>query len=434
MPEARSDALLPQRLDPAQGQASSCALTLRHDGRMSLQLVIVGGGIGGLAAALALGRSGHRVDVLEQAPRFAEFGAGIQLGPNAVRRLRALGVEEALQTVAARPTRLCIRSAHTGQELAGMAFDAARTRRYGAPYLCVHRADLHALLLAALGDQELLKVALHTDTRVSCISVRGGEAVCASADDKRAWEADALVGADGVWGSTRERIIEHDTPPHPTGHTAWRALLHQGQLPQALRSDRIQVWLGARQHVVAYPVRAGDFLNVVVLAEAPPPAGSGVDARDWDQAASLHTLQQATGQVCAGLQALLDAVRVTDWRAWTLHDRAPLTGPAQMAQERIALLGDAAHPMLPYLAQGAGMAIEDAVALADGLSGVGTAQLPAALAHYADQRWARNARVQARARRNARIFHATGVVRLGRDLALRVGGQRVLDVPWLYAG
>lgn len=399
---------------------------------MSLQLVIVGGGIGGLAAALALGRSGHRVDVLEQAPRFAEFGAGIQLGPNAVRRLRALGVEEALQAVAARPTRLCIRSAHSGQELARMAFDAARTRRYGAPYLCVHRADLHALLLTALSTQDLSKVSLHTHTRVSRISTRGGEAVCASADDTRAWEADALIGADGVWGRTRERVIEHDTPPHATGHTAWRALLHQGKLPQALRSDRIQIWLGARQHVVAYPVRAGDYLNVVVLAEAPPPAGSGVDARDWDQAASLGTLQQATAQVCAGLQALLDAVPA--WRAWTLHDRAPLTGPAQMAQERIALLGDAAHPMLPYLAQGAGMAIEDAVALADGLSGVRTEQLPAAFARYAEQRWARNGRVQARARRNARIFHATGPLRLGRDLAMRVGGRRVLDVPWLYAG
>ncbi len=313
-----------------------------------------------------------------------------------------------------------------------MTFDAARVRRYGAPYFCVHRADLHALLLDALQAQGLQQVNLHTGARVSRIATRGGEAVCASADDTRAWEADGLVGADGVWGATRTRVIEHDTPPHRTGHTAWRALLPQGQLPQALRSDRIQVWLGAQLHVVAYPVRAGDFLNVVVLAEAATPEGAGQDARSWDQAASLGLLQQATQHSCAGLQALLEAVPA--WRAWTLHDRAPLRGPAQMAQERIALLGDAAHPMLPYLAQGAGMAIEDAVSLAEVLVDVGTAQLPAAFAQYAERRWARNSRVQARARRNARIFHATGALRLGRDLAMRLGGPRVLDVPWLYAG
>lgn len=400
---------------------------------MSLQVLIVGGGIGGLATALALGRSGHRVEVLEQAPRLAEFGAGIQLGPNAVRRLRALGVEEAVKQVAARPTQLCVRSARTGQELARMRFDAARTRRYGAPYLCVHRADLHEVLRTALvGDAGASQVALRTGVQVSRIATRGDERVCA-ATDTHAWEADGLVGADGVWGSTRAQVIDADTAPHRTGHTAWRALVPQGSLPQALRSDRIQVWLGARVHVVAYPVRAGDFLNLVVLAEAALPTGASADARDWDQAASLGTLQEATGPAgAAGLRALLEAVPA--WRAWTLHDRAPLTGPAQMARDRIALLGDAAHPMLPYLAQGAGMAIEDAATLAEQLSGANAAQVPAAFASYAEQRWARNGRVQARARRNARIFHATGLLRLGRDLTLRAGGAKVLDVPWLYAG
>ncbi|RYF71853.1 MAG: FAD-binding protein [Comamonadaceae bacterium] len=399
---------------------------------MTLQVLIVGGGIGGLAAALALGRSGHRVDVLEQADRFAEFGAGIQLGPNVVRRLRALGVEDALKDVAARPTQLCVRSASDGAELARMRFDPARTRRYGAPYLCIHRADLHQLLRDALAGSDGAQVALHAGVRVSRIATRGDERICA-ATDTHAWEADGLVGADGVWGGTRVEVIDADTAPHRTGHTAWRALLPQGRLPQALRSDRIQVWLGARVHVVAYPVRAGDFLNVVVLAEAALPRGASADARDWDQAASLGTLQQATEPArAAGLKALLEAVPA--WRAWTLHDRAPLTGPAQMARDRIALLGDAAHPMLPYLAQGAGMAIEDAATLAEQLAGTSAAQVPGAFARYAAQRWARNGRVQARARRNARIFHATGLLRLGRDVAMRLGGDSVLDVPWLYGG
>lgn len=394
-----------------------------------LQVLVVGAGIGGLAAALALGRDGHRVEVLEQAPAFEAFGAGIQLGSNAVRRLHALGLQSGLQGIAASPRWLVIRSAQSDAELAQMPFDASRTQRYGAPYFCVHRADLHALLLGAIQAQGLQQVGLHTGVRISRIATRGGELVCAAADDARAWEADALVGADGLWSSTRQHVMEADTPPHRTGHTAWRALLPQAQLPEALRSDCIQVWLGARLHGVAYPVRAGDFLNVVVLAEADEMA----DARDWNQASTQAVLRKATGQVrAASLQALLEAVPA--WRAWTLHDRAPLSGPAQMAHERIALLGDAAHPMLPYLAQGAGMAIEDAVSLAAELKDCSRAGLPAALSRYAQQRWARNARVQARARRNARIFHATGPLRLGRDLAMRVGGQRVLDVPWLYAG
>jgi len=175
-------------------------------------------------------------------------------------------------------------------------------------------------------------------------------------------------------------------------------------------------------------VRRGDALNVVVLAESAP-AG---DARDWDQASSLAALQAATGRTGAGLQALLEAV--PGWRAWTLNDRPPLVGASQMAGERIALAGDAAHPMLPYLAQGAGMAIEDAVALAEALDGGDAAAVPAAFARYAEARWQRNAQVQERARRNGEIFHATGLVRLGRDTALRLLGARLLDVPWLYAG
>lgn len=400
---------------------------------MSLQILIVGGGIGGLAAALALGRGGHRVDVLEQAAQFAELGAGIQLGPNVVRRLRALGLTGPLDAVAARPSMLCVRGAHDGLELARLPLDAWLRQRYGAPYLCVHRADLHALLAEALAAGTLAAhVSLHAGARVSRIATRGGEAVSAAADDKRAWEADGLIGADGVWSRTRAQVLAHDTLPERTGHTAWRALLAQAELPQPLRSERVRVWLGTRVHALAYPVRAGEWLNVVVLAESPPPEGAGDDARDWDRAASLAGLQRAAGTVEPGLQALLEAVPA--WRAWTLHARAPLTGPQQMAHERIALLGDAAHPMLPYLAQGAGMAIEDALALAEALAGADAAGLPAAFARYAQQRWARNARVQARALRNGRIFHATGALRVARDLALRLGGERLLEQSWLWAG
>ncbi|MDM0077760.1 FAD-dependent monooxygenase [Variovorax sp. J2P1-59] len=390
---------------------------------MSAHILIAGGGIAGLATALALARRRHRIDLLEQSVAFSEIGAGIQLGPNVTRRLQALGVSEALIRVAARPDALVIRSATSGSEIARMPLGNAMLHSYAAPYLCVHRADLHALMLAAVRGTGA--VTLTTGARVTQVVARG-DLVCASSTETRAWEGDALIGADGLWSTVRPRVVEDASPPRATGHTAWRALVDQAALPASLRSTQICVWLGPRLHAVAYPVRRGEALNVVVLAEAAPVG----DARDWDQATSLGALQAATGRTCGGLQALLEAV--PSWRAWTLSDRPPLTGPHEMAGERVALAGDAAHPMLPYLAQGAGMAIEDAVALAEALDGGAAPEVPAALARYAAARWERNAQVQARARRNGEIFHATGLVRVGRDAALRLLGARLLDVPWLY--
>jgi len=391
---------------------------------MAAHVLIAGGGIAGLASALALARRRHRVDLLEQAVAFNEVGAGIQLGPNVTRRLQSLGVWEALVRIAARPDALVVRSALHDREIARLPLGNAMLHSYAAPYFCVHRADLHALLLAAARGTGA--VTLTTAARVTGVVARD-HAVCVSSTESRAWEGDALVGTDGLWSTVRPHLVQ-DSPPRATGHTAWRALVEQSALPAPLRSTQVTVWLGPRLHAVAYPVRRGDALNVVVLAESAP-AG---DARDWDQASSLAALQAATGRTGAGLQALLEAV--PGWRAWTLNDRPPLVGASQMAGERIALAGDAAHPMLPYLAQGAGMAIEDAVALAEALDGGDAAAVPAAFARYAEARWQRNAQVQERARRNGEIFHATGLVRLGRDTALRLLGARLLDVPWLYAG
>lgn len=389
------------------------------------QILIAGGGIAGLACAVALARRRHRVELFEQASVFGEAGAGIQLGPNVMRRLRVLGLERALMKHAAQPEALIVRSAVGGEEIARLPLGQSMRHRYDGAYVCVHRADLHALLLTAVRASGA--VTLNTGARITEAVARGG-AVCVSSTDARAWEGDALVGADGLWSMVHPHVVPDAPPPRVTGHTAWRALVPQSALPGALRSREISVWLGPRLHAVAYPVRGGDALNVVVLAEA----ALGGDARDWDQASSLASLQAATGRTAAPLQALLEAM--PSWRAWTLCDRPPLASPAQMAGERVALAGDAAHPMLPYLAQGAGMAIEDAVALGDALGGAPSEDVPQALARYAQARWTRNARVQARAARNGGIFHATGPLRLGRDAALRLLGARLLDVPWLYAG
>ena len=394
---------------------------------MPAHILIGGGGIAGLASALALARHGHRIDVLEQAAAFGEIGAGVQLGPNATRRLQALDLGNALAAVAARPDALVVRNASSLAELARLPLGDAMARRYGAPYCCVHRADLHALLLGAVRARAGCDVTLSTEARIVDAATTDA-LIRASSADARAWEGDALIGADGLWSIVRAQLEpDNATPPRSTGHTAWRALVGQSALPAALRnSKRVDVWLGPRLHAVAYPVMGGDALNVVVVAESAP-AG---DARDWDQASSLAALQRAAGRTGAALQALLEAM--PDWRAWSLNDRAPLSSAEGMARGRVALVGDAAHPMLPYLAQGAGMAIEDAVALAEALGDAGPAAVPDAFRRYAAARWQRNAQVQARARRNGAIFHATGLLRLGRDTALRLLGKRLLDSPWLY--
>ncbi len=394
---------------------------------MPAHILVAGGGIGGLATALALSRHRHRADVFEQAAVFGEIGAGVQLGPNATRRLQQLDLGPGLAAIAARPDALVVHSADSGSDLARMPLGDAMQQRYGAPYFCVHRADLHGLLLDAVrarGTGTLVTAARITQVETS------DDLVCMSSTDARAWEGEAIVGADGLWSLVRRQLDTPSAaePPRVTGHTAWRSMIEQAKLPAALRRRQVDVWLGPRLHAVAYPVRGGDWLNVVVIAESAP-AG---DARDWDQASSIAALRQAMGRSCGALQSLLDAMPA--WRAWSLGDRAPMTCAADMAHERVALVGDAAHPMVPYLAQGAGMAIEDALALADALGEGNAAQVPAAFARYAEARWARNAQVQARARRNGEIFHATGAVRLGRDMAMRLLGAKLLDQPWLYGG
>lgn len=385
---------------------------------MGLQLLVAGGGIGGLAAALACTRAGATVEVHEQAPAFSEVGAGIQLGPNVTRILEEWGLGPRLREgMAAAPRRVRVYGADDGAELARLEFDEAFRSRYGAPYLTIHRGDLHRLLLQAA---QQAGVRTHTGSRLAApvehrdrVEVEGGG------------QADALVAADGIWSAMRDAVVR-PSPPSPTGHVAYRSVAPQSFLPAACRTDAVNVWLGSRLHVLAYPVRGGDWLNVVALVEGSP-AG---DARDWDQAAVAVELRRALGSPCAALQKVVDAM--PDWRLWALHDRPPLRGAQEMARGRIALLGDAAHPMLPYLAQGAGMAIEDAQALSAALKGATPAGVPQALQRYSERRWQRCARVQATARRNAVIFHASGPLRWSRDLAMRTLGPRLIDQPWLY--
>lgn len=384
------------------------------------EIVVAGGGIGGLAAALALARQGAQVQLLEQAAVLSEVGAGIQLGPNVTRVLQAWGLGEALQAVACWPHALQSRDARSGRLLGELLLGERAQQRYGAPYACIHRADLHRLLLAAVKAQG---VPLHLGQRLAQVQpATDGGPVRLRTESGLALEAALLVGADGLWSRSRE-ALGLSAPPRFSGHLAYRGTvpLAPGGAPA-----RVTVWMGPRLHVVHYPVQAGGALNVVAIVHGPLPASP----EGWDHAAQAAALWAALGPVCPALRATLESV--PDWRLWPLMDRPPLRSASEMGQGAVALLGDAAHPMRPYLAQGAGMAIEDAQALARCWAQRGP--VAARVQAYAEQRWARNARVQARAIRNGAIFHAQGPLAWGRNLALGLGGARVMDLPWLYAG
>lgn len=390
---------------------------------MTLQALIAGGGIGGLAAALACSRAGWESRLYEQAPELSEIGAGIQLGPNATRILGAWGLGENLANVAAFPQRLNVRSAIDGAQLGTLRLGAEFAERYGAPYVTLHRADLQGLLLGAVRESG---VALRLSCEITTVRP-GAQAVRMRVDAGHEVEGDAMVGADGLWSAVRSHVCG-DAPPAPTGHLAYRSLALQRDLPATLRSQDVTAWLGPRMHLVAYPASAGEKLNVVAFVNG----NATGSARDWDQAAVAAELHAAAGPLCAPLQDLVQAM--PHWRLWTMYDRPPMRSADEMARGRIALLGDAAHPMRPYLAQGAAMAIEDAAELGRALSVAAGAEIevPLALRRYALNRWQRCARTQARARRNGQIFHATGWLQRGRDLALRLLGERLLDQPWLY--
>lgn len=387
------------------------------------EMVVVGGGIGGLAAALACHRAGYGATVLEQANAFSDIGAGIQLGPNAVRVLDQWGLGDALRTVAARPQGLVVLNAADGQVLGKMALGEAVTRRYGSDYLTLHRGDLHQLLLRAV-QQAGLRLVLNTVVRRWS---ERADHVSVTCTDAAEYGAEGLLGCDGVWSPVRQLLLR-DGRPRATGHLAYRTLIEPENLPAALAQDQVTVWLGADMHAVAYPVRGGALFNLVVIVEGEQPG----DPENWNHQASGRAVAKRLASSHGVLQSAVDAA--IEWKLWMLHSRPAVAGPQHMARGRVALLGDASHAMLPYMAQGAAMALEDAAqlgqslqtAVQDGLN------MPSALQHYAAARWARNARVQERSRRNGIIFHATGPLRWARNLAMAVGGERMLDSPWLY--
>lgn len=391
-------------------------------------MIIVGGGIGGLAAALACGQVGARPQVLERAATFSEVGAGIQMGPNVTRTLHAWGLAEDLKEIGFVPRKLDAKDTQTGQIIGTLRLGQRSLDTYGAPYFTVHRADLHRVFLKKIMSSG--QAELRLDSEVQGLQ-QNADGIQISGTNLPAtltelFKSAAMVGADGLWSKTRQFVVP-PTAPRVTGLLAYRALIPMQSIPEKLRLQDVNVWVGPRVHAVLYPVKCGEYLNLVVVVQGPPPASLD----NWDHAGNKQDLEAAMGPIHADLRNMLAAVPA--WRLWPLCDRPPIKGPHEMAKGRIALLGDAAHPMRPFLAQGAGMAIEDAAELARCWVRADLA-VPDRLQMYAQARWARNAQVQQRSIRNGQIFHLQGPLRWGRNAAMKLMGEPLMDVPWLYAG
>lgn len=381
-------------------------------------VLIAGGGIGGLALALALARRRMPSCILERREAFSEAGAGIQIGPNGMRVLALLGADRLLEPTAAKPDAIHVREARQGHRLATLPLGAWIARRHGAPYLVAHRADLQAALLSRVREEPLIEVSTGFEVCDVEDSASDVHARSASGSSRHGM---LVVAADGLWSRLRERVAPA-TGLVSAGRTAWRAVMPTSALPSGIDAAATGVWMAPGAHVVHYPVRAGSETAIVVVLE------QRFERHEWDSPAEPPQRQPALQGSSPVLIALLDAAR--DWRKWGLFTCPEL--PSWHAG-RLVLLGDAAHPMLPFLAQGGVMALEDALALADALATRPDA-IAEALADYERQRRARVRRVQEASHRNGRIYHLTGPLALARDAALRLtSGERVMaGYDWLY--
>lgn len=393
---------------------------------MSPPIVIAGAGIGGLTTALSLARAGRRALVLERAAKIEEVGAGLQIAPNAGRALTALGLEPALAAVGLAPEAINIRRGRDGAVLARLDLSDARAR-WGAPFRVFHRADLQQTLLRAAQASELIEI--RAGARVGDFEERSGAVhlrVHTQAGLEQV-EAAGLVGADGQRSAVRGHLFrtERDAPFY-SGVTAWRALVPAELAPASLRARESNLWLLPGAHVVHYPLRDGAIINVVVLVEEPPQPDSAASILSLEGPALARALDRL--DPAWPLRELVEAGAV--WRHWPLFARPPLKNWSRGA---VTLLGDAAHPMVPFLAQGAAQAIEDADALGRAFTQLG-ATAETAFAAYERARISRASQVVRASRRQGDYFHLGGVAALARDLAIRaLGGRGMLARnAWLY--
>ena len=388
----------------------------------SRTILIAGAGIGGLTSALTLARSGYRVLLSEQAPKLCEVGAGIQLSPNATRILLTLGLGERLAATVTVPDGVSIGSARTGREIVSMPIGTEMEFRYGAPYWIVHRADLQSALAAAVAEEPDVILKLGTRLEDYTAHAKGVTALLRGPLGVEEQRGVALVGADGLWSPTRA-LLDKEAKPNFRGRTAWRATLPASAMPATMRAPIVRLWLGEHAHLVTYPLRGGELVNVVAIVRDRWKETGWSAPGNPEELANHYTPR-------AWAAPLRDLLRLPDrWIKWALFDSEDY----MRGRGPVALLGDAAHPMLPFLAQGAGMAIEDAAILARCLA-ASPAQPKEGLRRYEAMRGPRVHRVQREARRNGERYHMTGIPARARDLALRLlGGSRLRErYNWLY--
>lgn len=387
-------------------------------------VLIAGAGIGGLAAALALAREGYRAVVFERSESAESAGAGIQLSPNATRALKALGVLDALRENAVEPPSLVISNGINRALLANAPLHRLEAR-YGAPYLVCSRSTLHDVLRAAAADHPDIELRYGAVVEDFAGHARGVTALVGKETAREEVPAIALIGADGIRSAVRARLFPGISPV-PARMSAWRATIAANDLPEALRGPAVRVWLGPGAHLVHYPVGGGE-INLVAVANDPRAASAANTT--WGEPSGLEEVAPAF----SGWHELPRAVLALgkQFRRWPLFDlpRLPRWGDGATV-----LLGDAAHAMLPFIAQGAGCALEDAVVLAEKLKGA--ADIPAALRSYHAVRAARATALQRTARNVGRVYHLNRPWSLGRDLAIeRIGGEGLLARNgWIYRG
>ncbi len=384
-------------------------------------ILIAGGGIGGLAAALGLARKGHYCVVLEKSAQFGEIGAGIQLGPNAFHAFDYLGVGDAARAMAVFIDELRLMDAMTGEEIVRIPLDAPFRERFRNPYAVVHRGDLHGAFLRAC--RESRSIELRTRTEVAGYEQDGAtvRAVLASGENI---DGAALIGADGLWSKVREQLVG-DGPPRVAGHTTYRSVIPTERMPEDLRWNAATLWAGPKCHLVHYPLSGWKAFNLVVTCHndaTEPVAGRSVSADE---------VRRGFAHVSARALKIIEHGR--DWRLWVLCDRDPVLN---WVEGRVALLGDAAHPALQYMAQGACMAMEDAVCLAHEVDAAG-GDIARAFESYRRKRVHRTARVQLQSRwMGEHIYHPAGAHAALRDAMLR--GMSAADhydsLQWLYGG
>ena len=384
-------------------------------------ILIAGGGIGGLAAALGLAKKGFSVRVLEKSPVLGEIGAGIQLGPNAFHAFDYLGVGEAARAMAVFIDKLRLMDALSGEEITHIDLGEEFRARFKNPYAVVHRGDLYGVFLKGCRAQP--RIELSVDSEVLSYE-QDGTSVTIRLVSGEQIRGSVLIGADGLWSNVRKQVVG-DGPPRVSGHTTYRSVIPTERMPEDLRWNAATLWAGPKCHLVHYPLSDWKVFNLVVTChnDAPEPvAGKPVP---------MAEVMQGFGHINERAQKIIQ--HGSDWKLWVLCDREPVEN---WVDGKVTLLGDAAHPMLQYMAQGACMAMEDAVCLAH-MMDAHPDDIGKALTAYAEGRVVRTARVQLQSRAmGEHVYHPSGAHALVRNAIMRAKTSENWydDLAWLYGG